>query len=133
MKYVTVSSGTDEHRNQIAEQIQGKILALSLQMYGCRVIQKALELFNTSQQVSIAHELEDHVMQCVRDQNGNHVIQKCIECIPSDLIPFIIDPFLSNVIPLSTHSFGCRVIQRILEHCDDVEKRSRVVQEIIKV
>ena len=56
-------------------------------------------------------ELDGHVMRCVRDQNGNHVIQKCIECIPEDAIQFIIATFYDQVVTLSTHPYGCRVIQ----------------------
>ena len=58
-------------------------------------------------------------MKCVKDQNGNHVIQKCIERVPSHLIQFIIDSFTGQVYALATHPYGCRVIQRILEHCSD--------------
>ena len=50
-------------------------------------------------------------MRCVRDQNGNHVIQKCIECVPSEEIDFIISSFEGQVATLSTHPYGCRVIQ----------------------
>ena len=35
--------GTQEQKLQIVNAIPGNILQLSLQMYGCRVIQKALE------------------------------------------------------------------------------------------
>lgn len=56
-------------------------------------------------------ELEGHIMRCVRDQNGNHVIQKCIECIPQDAIQFIVSSFYDQVVMLSTHPYGCRVIQ----------------------
>ena len=56
-------------------------------------------------------------MKCVKDQNGNHVIQKCIECVPPDLIQFIVDGFSGKVYSLASHPYGCRVIQRILEHC----------------
>lgn len=56
-------------------------------------------------------ELDGNVMRCVRDQNGNHVIQKCIECIPQDSIQFIISTFYDQVVTLSTHPYGCRVIQ----------------------
>ena len=52
-------------------------------------------------------------MRCVRDQNGNHVIQKCIECIPAEKIGFIISAFRGQVATLSTHPYGCRVIQVI--------------------
>lgn len=52
-------------------------------------------------------------MRCVRDQNGNHVIQKCIECVPSERIGFIISAFRGQVASLSMHPYGCRVIQVI--------------------
>lgn len=50
-------------------------------MYGCRVIQKALESIPPEQQQEIVRELDGHVLKCVKDQNGNHVVQKCIECV----------------------------------------------------
>lgn len=56
-------------------------------------------------------ELDGNVMRCVRDQNGNHVIQKCIECVPAEKIDFIISAFRGQVAALSTHPYGCRVIQ----------------------
>lgn len=56
-------------------------------------------------------ELDGNVMRCVRDQNGNHVIQKCIECVPEDAIHFIVSTFFDQVVTLSTHPYGCRVIQ----------------------
>ena len=31
----------------------------------------------------------------------------------------VIDNFLSIVVQMATHPFGCRVIQRVLEHCQD--------------
>lgn len=53
-------------------------------------------------------------MRCVRDQNGNHVIQKCIESIPTEKIVFIISAFHDQVATLSMHPYGCRVIQVFL-------------------
>ena len=63
------------------------------------------------QQTQMAAELDGSVMKCVRDQNGNHVIQKCIECIPQEKIQFIISAFCGQVVALSSHPYGCRVIQ----------------------
>jgi len=61
--------------------------------------------------IDIVHELKNYVLKCIGDQNGNHVIQKCIECVPEDRIPFVIDPILSQILVLCTHQYGCRVIQ----------------------
>lgn len=59
----------------------------------------------------MVQELDGNVMRCVRDQNGNHVIQKCIEHVPEDAIHFIVSTFFDQVVTLSTHPYGCRVIQ----------------------
>nr|XP_017202013.1 pumilio homolog 1 isoform X17 [Oryctolagus cuniculus] len=111
--------GSHEQKLALAERIRGHVLSLALQMYGCRVIQKALEFIPADQQVinEMVRELDGHVLKCVKDQNGNHVVQKCIECVQPQSLQFIIDAFKGQVFALSTHPYGCRVIQRILEHC----------------
>lgn len=72
---------------------------------------QAIEVVDLDQKIEMVAELDGHVMRCVRDQNGNHVIQKCIECVPEDHIQFIITTFFDQVVTLSTHPYGCRVIQ----------------------
>uniref|UniRef100_UPI00398EE5BD pumilio homolog 2-like isoform X12 n=1 Tax=Pristiophorus japonicus TaxID=55135 RepID=UPI00398EE5BD len=111
--------GSLDQKLALAQRIRGHVLPLALQMYGCRVIQKALESISADQQVinDMVKELDGHVLKCVKDQNGNHVIQKCIECVQPQSLQFIIDAFKGQVFVLSTHPYGCRVIQRILEHC----------------
>ena len=56
-------------------------------------------------------ELDGHVLRCVKDQNGNHVVQKCIEKVEPESLAFIIGAFKGHIYNLSTHSYGCRVIQ----------------------
>lgn len=63
-------------------------------------------------------ELEGHILKCVKDQNGNHVIQKAIERIPFPTALFMVEAFQGKVFSLATHPYGCRVIQRILEQRD---------------
>ncbi|KAK1396806.1 Armadillo-like helical, Nucleic acid binding NABP, Armadillo-type fold protein [Heracleum sosnowskyi] len=123
--------GMASQRRELANKLIGQVLTLSLQMYGCRVIQKAIEVVDLDQKIEMVMELDGHVMRCVRDQNGNHVIQKCIECVPEDHIQFIVSAFFDQVVTLSTHPYGCRVIQRVLEHCEDTETQSKVMEEIL--
>ncbi|KAJ1690305.1 hypothetical protein LUZ63_014460 [Rhynchospora breviuscula] len=124
--------GSASQIKELAEQLNGRVLVLSLQMYGCRVIQKAIEVVDLEQKTQMVAELDGHVMRCVRDQNGNHVIQKCIECVPQDIIHFIISTFYGQVLVLSTHAYGCRVIQRVLEHCDNPKTQQIMMDEILK-
>lgn len=83
-------------------------MCVFLGMWACG---QALEVVDVEQQTQLVSELDGHVMRCVRDQNGNHVIQKCIECVPPDKIHFIISAFYNQVVTLSTHPHGFRVIQ----------------------
>ncbi|KAG1326852.1 pumilio [Cocos nucifera] len=123
--------GSAEQRKELANKLAGHVLPLSLQMYGCRVIQKALEVIELDQKTQLVKELDGHVMQCVRDQNGNHVIQKCIEWVPTERIGFIISAFRGQVATLSMHPYGCRVIQRVLEHRTDDLQNQSIVDEIL--
>merc|ERR1719493_424776 len=110
--------GTPEQKQQLSQKIKHRVLPLSLQMYGCRVVQKILESVDSETQKTLISELDGHVLECVKDQNANHVIQKCIEQVSnSENIDFIIKAFYGRVYDLSTHPYGCRVIQRMLEHC----------------
>lgn len=72
---------------------------------------QAIEVVDLDQKIQMVEELDGNVMRCVRDQNGNHVVQKCIECVPEDSIHFIVSTFFDQVVTLSTHPYGCRVIQ----------------------
>eukprot|EP00612_Vaucheria_litorea_P004688 CAMPEP_0171469440 /NCGR_PEP_ID=MMETSP0945-20130129/11293_1 /TAXON_ID=109269 /ORGANISM="Vaucheria litorea, Strain CCMP2940" /LENGTH=797 /DNA_ID=CAMNT_0011998599 /DNA_START=153 /DNA_END=2547 /DNA_ORIENTATION=+ len=131
--------GGPDQRVSLASYLVGHAVQLSLQMYGCRVVQKALEFASIDTLIALVSEFNGQVMTCVQDQNGNHVIQKCIEVVCETAktegpflymhIQYIIDAFKGNVHKLSTHAYGCRVIQRILEHCID-EQRDPVLEEI---
>jgi pumilio RNA-binding family len=136
--------GTPEQCETLAALLTGQAVTLALQMYGCRVIQKALEYVQTPRLIILISEFEgQQVLRCVHDQNGNHVIQKCIEVIsrvakdsPAETseflnsrIQFIIQSFKGRVRELSIHPYGCRVIQRILEYCNS-EHKMIVLEEL---
>lgn len=53
---------------------------------------------------------------------------KAIERVPAQYIQFIIDAFHGQVYNLATHPYGCRVIQRMFEHCSQVETVSAIVR-----
>ena len=51
---------------------------------------QALECLDEENQDMLIAELEDSVLKCVKDQNGNHVVQKVIERVQPDKLDFII-------------------------------------------
>lgn len=70
-------------------------------------------------------------MRLVKDQNGNHVIQKCIECVPAESAPFLAASFSGQVYALATHPYGCRVIQRFFEHAPPPQTRP-LIDELLR-
>jgi len=113
--------GSRDQICQLSQLLEGHVLSLSLQMYGCRVVQKmlqAIDQIEIRQVERLIQEIKGNVLKCVKDQNGNHVVQKCIEMVSAPVIQFIVDSFRGQVYSLAIHPYGCRVIQRILEHCE---------------
>lgn len=114
-----------EIRNKIMEHIKGNVITLTKSQYGCRIIQKALSNLSLDHKMIIANELkETNITECINDQNGNHVIQKAIENIPISNILFIVDQLKGQTSKYATHSYGCRVIQRLLEFGDDTTREN---------
>jgi hypothetical protein len=124
--------GTERHRLGLARRLQGSVVRLSLQMYGCRVVQSALEALESfgGEQCALVGELQGHVLDLVRDQNGNHVVQRCVELLPPTMSAFILQAFEGNMLGLATHPYGCRVIQRLLEHPDTCVRLKPLLREL---
>src|SRR4051794_15166432 len=59
------------------------------------------------------------------------VIQKLIERVSPDRLNFIVHAFNGSVYELSTHPYGCRVLQRCFEHLGEEQTRS-LLEELHK-
>lgn len=90
--------------------------------HGCKRVQQALDDAATDdERITLASALRTHVLEASRCPNANHVLQKCIEKLRPLDSQFILDEIL-NVGPnaaasVAKHQFGCRILQRLLEHC----------------
>lgn len=57
--------GTPDQKQTLAQRLRGHVLPLALQMYGCRVIQKALESIPADMQVPFLDFEKRSVLFCV--------------------------------------------------------------------
>lgn len=123
--------GTEEQKIALCDLLRGKVMNMSMQMYGCRTVQKAIEMLKQDMQLDIVRELRGNVQRCVyanreivlcndcsmrlretagrrhhsfayhyrciKDQNGNHVIQKCIERVSPEHFQFVVDDIKGSV------------------------------------
>lgn len=59
------------------------------------------------------------------------MIQKCIECLPAEKTRFIISAFSQpgEAQKLARHTYGCRVLQRLIEH-SAVDQLRPVIEQL---
>ncbi|GAA0160062.1 RNA metabolism protein [Lithospermum erythrorhizon] len=124
--------GSKQQVRELVNRMAACVYRFSLAIYSCRVIQKAIESIEVDLKIKLAGELEGHVLKCVQDKNGNHVIQKCIKHVPEHAIQFILSPILEQVRALCIHEYGCRVIQRVLESCHSQKTQRIALDEIMQ-
>eukprot|EP01059_Diplonema_ambulator_P028893 TRINITY_DN47916_c0_g1_i1.p1 TRINITY_DN47916_c0_g1~~TRINITY_DN47916_c0_g1_i1.p1 ORF type:complete len:509 (+),score=160.54 TRINITY_DN47916_c0_g1_i1:54-1529(+) len=111
--------------------VKKELVELSLQPFSCRMVQKILDTLGERECIEMAAELDGHVLGCVQDQHGNHVVQRFIDLIPAHC-DFVMRAFFGKVLEVATHSYGCRVVQRVLEKCRETNEIMKILEEILQ-
>ena len=100
--------------------VAGCVWDLSQRSKGCRYVQAALENCGDGERFTLALELQGHVLAAARSACANYVLQKIIQVLRPQACQFIIDEIMktpADVPILARHQYGCRILQRLLEHC----------------
>ena len=103
--------------------------------YGVQGIYHRLEdvlpdtLFVCWQVSLVTDALEEGVVSLIRDLNGNHVIQRCLQRLGPEESQFVYDAAAANTMDIATHRHGCCVLQRCIDFATPAQKR-RVVDKI---
>ena len=121
---------TEYVKKGMVKCLQGNVLELSLQPHSCRMTQRVLEVLDEDDCLTLALELETHVLRCVQDQHGSHVIQKLVDLLPTKA-GFVLKALEGRIVDIATHSYGCRVVQHVLERCGGHEAIVVVLEEIL--
>lgn len=104
------------------EPIIGQVWLLARSPGGCRTLQIALEAAESDEaRCRFAREMRGHIREALRCPNANHVVQKCIVTMRPQALQFIIDEIRTDGprggARAARQVYGCRVLQRLLEHC----------------
>ncbi|KZS90312.1 ARM repeat-containing protein [Sistotremastrum niveocremeum HHB9708] len=129
---------TDEQRTVICDSVAKDLVNISLNMHGTRAVQKMIDFLSGQRQAdnrydaqihSIIRALSLHVVVLIKDLNGNHVIQKCLNKLAPEDNQFIYNAVAANCVEVATHRHGCCVLQRCIDHASDLQ-RVQLVNEI---
>lgn len=113
--------------------VKTQIVTISLDSHGTRAIQKLIEVVvNYPRHIqTIVQAIHGSEVLLIKDTNGNHVIQRCLNSLPYPFNDFIYQVVCSNVFELATHRHGCCVLQRCIDAAA-ADQRSRLVDKIIE-
>lgn len=84
---------TDEQRNLICESVAQDLVQISLNMHGTRAVQKMIDFLSNQRQNDTRYDaqihtiivaLSMHVVTLIKDLNGNHVVQKCLNKLAAE-------------------------------------------------
>merc|ERR1712232_475772 len=61
--------------------------------------------------------MNGNIREMSRGSHSNYVVQKCIDVLTPPEMQFVIDELQGCAVVTARHRFGCRIIQRLIEHC----------------
>ncbi|KAL1564655.1 hypothetical protein AAHA92_06968 [Salvia divinorum] len=107
-----------------------ELVRISLNTHGTRVVQKLIETLKTRQQISlVSSALEPGFLVLIKDLNGNHVVQRCLQCFTAEDSKFIFVAAAKYCVDIAMHQHGCCVLQRCISSSTG-EFRENLVAEI---
>ncbi|CAD8132552.1 unnamed protein product [Paramecium pentaurelia] len=109
--------GNQDQKQRIYNLLINNIFDLSKNLYACRVVQKMMEFIKDHyEQVDIfIQNMNPYISQLLNDPNGNYVILSCFELFNKNQLIFMIPQIQDSLFFMSKQTYGCRVIQKVLE------------------
>ncbi|KAJ5721854.1 Armadillo-like helical [Penicillium malachiteum] len=122
----------DEQRTLLIKHAAPQLVQIALNQHGTRALQKMIEYISNQEQTQIViRALKYNVVDLVKDLNGNHVIQKCLNRLSAADADFIYEAVGEACVIVGTHRHGCCVLQRCIDHASGSQK-SRLIAAITR-
>eukprot|EP01135_Chromosphaera_perkinsii_P000570 Nk52_evm32s123 gene=Nk52_evmTU32s123 len=121
---------SENQRTSIVERVSPELVFISLNMHGTRAVQKMIECLCNARQIELVVDaLRNSVVTLIKDLNGNHVVQRCLQRLKPEENQFIYNAVVGHCIEVATHRHGCCVLQRCIDHASE-KQRLQLVNEI---
>lgn len=119
-------------RTDVVQWVIQHAIELSLASHSCRIVQRLLEILGGKSLTGLLERLHPHTVELYESPHGNHVLTKAIEVMPRPALnPIIEQVQLKGYIAVARHRFGCRVLERLIEHGDEEQQIGRLIDEIV--
>jgi len=122
----------DSQRLLLVKRCSPSLPSVCVNMHGTRAVQRMIDFLSTSEQIShVCASIAPSSVSLMKDINGNHCIQRCLQRIKPPFNQFIYDAALESCCELSCHRHGCCVIQRCLDFASPVQRKTLVERIIL--
>eukprot|EP01065_Artemidia_motanka_P044439 TRINITY_DN6328_c0_g1_i1.p1 TRINITY_DN6328_c0_g1~~TRINITY_DN6328_c0_g1_i1.p1 ORF type:complete len:503 (+),score=68.60 TRINITY_DN6328_c0_g1_i1:474-1982(+) len=122
---------SEAERTVLVRKVANGLSSVAFSMHGALAVQRIFDHLRTQEQfASMVRALSSHVVDLVKDVNGNHVIQKCLQRFENQDKQFIYDALADRLLECATHRHGCCILQRCIDFGSD-EQKMQLVMEII--
>lgn len=129
--------GTSDQVLQVASTIRGRVVPLSMDAFGCHVIQKAFDTVPEDFKIVMVHELLLAIPDTVKHRYACHVWQKLFELRwstePPEIMSFVNSALSGQWWDVAMGETGSLVVQNIFENCGDQDKRPCVEEVLEKI
>jgi hypothetical protein len=129
-----LTNGDEESIKTISDLIiQNNIIDLSLDPFGCRVLQTLIDIIyniNKEKIQIIIEKIKSNLYILFTDKYGNHFIQKIIEKLNFDEIKDLYNFAFENHLYLIYNQYGSYILEAIISKCNE-ENAERIIKKII--
>jgi len=106
---------------------------VALSLRGCRIVQRVMDLAEKETLVQFVDAMAPRTLELLASPNGNHVLAKVIERLPGEALQPLIEQLRNKGFTIvARHRFGCRVLQRLIEHCTVQEVVTELVGAVVQ-
>ncbi|KAJ0396975.1 hypothetical protein P43SY_008637 [Pythium insidiosum] len=136
---------TPLRRLAMLRRVRPHLVAAALNLHGTRSVQKVVEVCAASPEVVeldddgqerrrvflpdlVVAALQDDAVRLCIDSNGNHVVQRALQCLRAEHNQFVFDAVSQECTTVGTHRHGCCVLQRCLDAANDAQRRAVIAQ-----
>jgi len=102
------------------EELQGYYVEFSRDQYGSRFLQREMEVAGVVALQLVFDEVLPVIANLMVDAYGNYVVQKFFDFGTDGQKEILANRLQGHVFLLSTHSYGCRVIQKALDNIPSI-------------
>jgi len=124
-------AGEPSGRQSLLEALEGHVVTLAFNPWGCRVIQYALDAADDVSRVLLADELRGHARAACCSLHANFVLSKIVEVAPLRGSQWIFEELRGNGVAVARGNCGCRVLSRLFARPDIWEDSASAAESFI--